>query len=104
MISKGESIQKEYVSIKGAKVSKWKCERRIISEGICICIYGTAGEKRFNCLEGFDYNCEYKYQKMKDKNGIYYRMYNEEHDPYYETCSHTTFRRCFRILTENKNE
>ncbi len=67
--------------------------RTVVSEGHCTCIFEPRGD---HGLEGYALNDRYKFQQMKDSQGIYYRVYPDEGDSYYETCTSIVFKQHFR--------
>jgi hypothetical protein len=71
--------------------------RQVVKEGMCECDTAPMGD---GGLEGFDEKQQYRYQQMLDKIGVYYRVYHQGDDNYFETCNPGIFKRHFRILTD----
>jgi hypothetical protein len=67
-------------------------------KGKCECVYEPRGD---NGLEGFMLNTIYIFEKMKDKKGIYFRIYLSS--DYYETCGPVVFRRYFKEASDEAN-
>jgi len=59
----------------------------------CLCIYEPRGD---NGLEGFLLNSIYKYEKKKDSQGFYYRIFPIFGYDYYETCGPNVFKKHFK--------
>ena len=66
--------------------------RELVEEGKCVC------KLEPNCdhgLEGYNSGETYRYQKMKDSKGHYFRVWHSE--TYYETCPPGTFKKYFEV-------
>jgi hypothetical protein len=67
----------------------------LIATGKATCIREPRGEYG---LEGFSRDIEYKFKKMRDAQGAYYRVYpGDGVEEYYETCGPIIFTRYFDI-------
>lgn len=69
--------------------------RSLLAEGRAECLLEPRGE---NGLEGYVRTRTYKFQKMEDAKGIYYRMFPDPESDYYETCPASKFKWFFREI------
>ena len=60
----------------------------------CICVY----EPRGDFGQDFQLSCKYCFKKIES----YYRVYPDESDGYYETCSKQSFNKYFKLLDKKE--